>query len=105
MTVGVKSDRSFFVFWTFYTIVRPFAQQLNNKKSPESGRKSVFLMFQGVSSEVNKGGIFLFFTKRKGLTRLYQTYPFVVEVAGFEPTASWSRTKRATNCATPRYCV
>ena len=29
----------------------------------------------------------------------------VVEVAGFEPTASWSRTKRATNCATPRYIL
>ena len=27
---------------------------------------------------------------------------FLVGVAGFEPTASWSRTKRATNCATPR---
>ena len=25
----------------------------------------------------------------------------MVRVAGFEPTASWSRTKRATNCATP----
>ena len=29
----------------------------------------------------------------------------VVEVTGFEPTASWSRTKRATNCATPRNSV
>ena len=27
---------------------------------------------------------------------------FQVGVTGFEPTASWSRTKRATNCATPR---
>ena len=27
---------------------------------------------------------------------------FLVEVTGFEPAASWSRTKRATNCATPR---
>ena len=27
----------------------------------------------------------------------------LVRVAGFEPTASWSRTKRATNCATPGY--
>ena len=27
---------------------------------------------------------------------------FVVGVTGFEPTTSWSRTKRATNCATPR---
>lgn len=26
----------------------------------------------------------------------------MVGVTGFEPTASWSRTKRATNCATPR---
>ncbi len=29
----------------------------------------------------------------------------MVRVAGFEPTASWSRTKRATNCATPGYFV
>ena len=29
-------------------------------------------------------------------------YPFLVEATGFEPTTSWSRTKRATNCATPR---
>ena len=27
----------------------------------------------------------------------------MVEATGFEPTTSWSRTKRATNCATPRY--
>ena len=27
----------------------------------------------------------------------------VVRVAGFEPTASWTRTMRATNCATPGY--
>lgn len=27
----------------------------------------------------------------------------MVRVAGFEPTASWTRTKRATNCATPGY--
>ena len=27
----------------------------------------------------------------------------LVGVAGFEPTASWSRTKRATICATPRF--
>ena len=29
----------------------------------------------------------------------------LVRVAGFEPTASWSRTKRATNCATPGCCI
>ena len=29
----------------------------------------------------------------------------MVRVAGFEPTASWSRTMRATNCATPGYYV
>ena len=27
----------------------------------------------------------------------------LVEATGFEPTASWSRTKRATICATPRW--
>ena len=30
---------------------------------------------------------------------------FLVRVAGFEPTASWSRTKRATNCAIPGYSL
>ena len=29
----------------------------------------------------------------------------LVRVAGFEPTASWSRTKRATNCAIPGYSL
>ncbi len=29
----------------------------------------------------------------------------MVGVAGVEPTASWTRTKRATNCATPRYSL
>lgn len=28
---------------------------------------------------------------------------FLVEVTGLEPAASWSQTRRATNCATPRY--
>ena len=28
---------------------------------------------------------------------------FLVRVTGFEPTASWSRTKRATSCATPGF--
>ena len=28
---------------------------------------------------------------------------FLVGVAGLEPTASWTRTRHATNCATPRY--
>ena len=29
----------------------------------------------------------------------------LVGVAGVEPTASWTRTKRATNCATPRHSL
>ena len=34
---------------------------------------------------------------------LYQNWcPVMVGVTGLEPMASWSRTKRATNCATPR---
>ena len=32
-------------------------------------------------------------------------YSSVVGVKGFEPPTSWSQTKRATNCATPRYRV
>ena len=29
----------------------------------------------------------------------------MVRVAGVEPTASWTRTMRATNCATPGYSL
>ena len=29
-------------------------------------------------------------------------FSLLVGVTGFEPTTSWSRTKRATSCATPR---
>ena len=29
----------------------------------------------------------------------------LVEVTGLEPAASCSQSRRATNCATPRYCV
>lgn len=29
----------------------------------------------------------------------------MVEATGFEPTTLWSRTIRATNCATPQYKV
>ena len=39
------------------------------------------------------------------LLRLKCEVAVVVEVTGFEPMASWSRTKRATNCATPRYAT
>lgn len=37
-------------------------------------------------------------SNRKGES--YKDSP-LVRVAGFEPTASWSRTTRATNCAIP----
>ena len=30
---------------------------------------------------------------------------YLVEVTGLEPAASCSQSKRATNCATPRYLV
>ena len=35
--------------------------------------------------------------------KTYVFPPILVEATGFEPTTSWSRTKRATICATPRY--
>ena len=35
---------------------------------------------------------------------MYQsTVPYLVEATGFEPTTLWSRTIRATSCATPRF--
>ena len=39
---------------------------------------------------------------RKRPDRLLPIWSFLVGAAGFEPTASSSRTKRATNCAMPR---
>ena len=42
-------------------------------------------------------------SKKRRTPVLYQYQsPYVVGVTGFEPMASWSRTKHATNCATPR---
>ena len=46
----------------------------------------------------------LSYSKEKALKSL-QTQDFfhsMVGVTGLEPTTSWSRTRRATNCATPR---
>ena len=40
--------------------------------------------------------------KQKSVKTYVLTLFLQVGVTGFEPTASWSRTKRATNCATPR---
>ena len=39
--------------------------------------------------------------RKTGTKRLVSCRFCLVRVAGFEPTASWSRTMRATNCATP----
>ena len=41
--------------------------------------------------------------KSKSMGRHYAFPLILVEATGFEPTTSWSRTKRATSCATPRY--
>ena len=41
--------------------------------------------------------------KSKSMGRHYAFPLILVEATGFEPTTSWSRTKRATICATPRY--
>ena len=48
----------------------------------------------------------LYHSKRKirtnlQLGRLRSDYSVLVRVAGLEPTASWTRTMRATSCATP----
>ena len=39
-------------------------------------------------------------TKHRHIVSMFG--PIMVGVGGHEPPASWSRTKRATNCATPR---
>ena len=41
-------------------------------------------------------------TKRKKERHALACLSFLVGVGGLEPPASWSRTKRATSCATPR---
>ena len=41
---------------------------------------------------------------KKG-TGIIVSCAFLVEVTGLEPAASCSQSKRATNCATPRYLV
>ena len=53
-----------------------------------------------------KGQIFAQFFRNKTSKNppfLRENGGFLVRVAGFEPTASWTRTMRATNCATPGY--
>ena len=57
---------------------------------PHRGRSGPFILVgQSHNIKVKRTG------PRKNLS-------FLVGVTGFEPTASWSRTKRATICATPR---
>ena len=55
-------------------------------------------------SRCSESGLFKSRHSVKNKKLFHQTVKelFVVGVTGFEPTASWSRTKRATNCATPR---
>ena len=54
------------------------------------------------------------FLRNQKLCRILKKWPFsrdlslkngrfLVEVTGLEPAASWSQTRRATNCATPRW--
>ena len=43
------------------------------------------------------------FGKKQENSRFIETAITLVRVTGFEPTASWSRTKRATSCATPGF--
>ena len=44
----------------------------------------------------------LFWANKKNTTQIMRVCFFLVGVTGFEPMASWSRTMRATICATPR---
>ena len=60
-----------------------------------------FILFSMVMSPVSENKIILAAAKKTGDHE--SDHRNLVGVAGVEPTASWTRTKRATNCATPRY--
>ena len=46
-----------------------------------------------------------FSSNKKTRRKRYDACDELVRVAGVEPTASWTRTMRATNCATPGYSL
>ena len=83
-----------------------------NKKEGYSQRNGVPLLWSnrktvcGICVVSNKIKIkkFNFCNKnKKNPLFSFENGGFLVRVAGFEPTASWTRTMRATNCATPGY--
>ena len=89
----------FFVF-TFYPL-------LDNRKKlvvPRSRRECVYKR-----ADVANGTFFGKEERRrereviKNRRERYKVRDDVVGVTGFEPAASCSQSKRATNCATPRY--
>ena len=59
--------------------------------------------FRRAGEASRSGGGAIERSKRAKKSGAAKTAVPLVRVAGFEPTASWSRTKRATNCATPGY--
>ena len=67
------------------------------------GRWSRFQASQNRGSSVVKPKSKKVVNKCKNPLKSSDFRGFLVRVAGFEPTASWTRTMRATNCATPGY--
>ena len=61
------------------------------------------LIFSAIVSQILMPQGFLYIEKERKLQYLwYHNFrSYVVRVAGLEPTASWTRTMRATSCATP----
>ena len=80
---------------TFWGVIQSLSQILSQNrdflktKILKSGQTSVYTVIKVVKD-----------TKKQPVFGLF--FRFLVGVTGFEPMTSWSRTKRATNCATPR---
>ena len=73
-----------------------------NKKNPMKSEDFMGFLTRPLTLEPPRTRAFAL-DIRKSLEREMAPGPcLVVEVTGFEPAASWSQTKRATNCATPR---
>ena len=88
--------------------VNPFGRngkaELLRAKRQKSGSASLDIYgkraFRNCSRKARKPLIFL----AKTAGHLFRQGK-MVGVTGIEPAASWSQTRRATSCATPRYCI
>ena len=74
----------------------------NEEKTRNSRENEQFYHgLESVRKELEKISFLASDKKKESLEPVVAQSFLLVRVTGFEPTASWSRTKRATSCATP----